>query len=202
MKKKEPFLGMSLALRREHAILLIFMSLCLASMTQHHFVWDVFCNANVKYTSTFQCCYEQRLLFLSFPGHTRHRQHGLARHRHTHTQVQSTLTGYFMRSVLLVKGWTHCCLRNCFNSSWRTFIKVLETFHVLVHRDIMASRRCCRFVGGTSTMQISTASHRSSTGLRSGARGDHWSTVKPLSCSRHQLEMIWAVWHGALSCWR
>lgn len=24
-----------------------------------------FCNANVKYTSTFQCCYEQRLLFLS-----------------------------------------------------------------------------------------------------------------------------------------
>lgn len=125
-EKKEPFLGMSLALRREHAILLIFMSLCLASMTQHHFVWDVFCNANVKYTSTFQCCYEQRLLFLSFPGHTRHRQHGLARHRHT--QVQSTLTGYFMRSVLLVKGWTHCCLRNCFNSSWRTFIKVLETF--------------------------------------------------------------------------
>lgn len=37
-KKKEPFLGMSLALRWEHVILLIFMSLCLASMTQHHFV--------------------------------------------------------------------------------------------------------------------------------------------------------------------
>lgn len=41
-EKKEPFLGMSLALRWEHVILLIFMSLCLASMTQHHFVWDVF----------------------------------------------------------------------------------------------------------------------------------------------------------------
>lgn len=41
-KKKEPFLGMSLALRWEHVILLIFMSLCLASMTQHHFVRDVF----------------------------------------------------------------------------------------------------------------------------------------------------------------
>lgn len=53
----------------------------------HVFVWHrwhsitlfemFFCNANVKYTSTFQCCYEQRLLFLSLLD-TRRRQHGSA----------------------------------------------------------------------------------------------------------------------------
>lgn len=34
-----------------------------------------FCNANVKYTSTFQCCYDQRLLFLSLLSKHRIRRH-------------------------------------------------------------------------------------------------------------------------------
>ncbi len=28
------------------------------------------------------------------------------------------------------------------------------------------------------------------------------SKVNSLSCSRNQSEMIWALWHGALSCWK
>lgn len=73
--EKKTFFGNVTCLKLEHAVLLIFMSLCLESMTQHHFVWNVFCNANVKYTSTFQCCYDQCLLFLSL----------LHMHRHEHT---------------------------------------------------------------------------------------------------------------------
>lgn len=74
-EKNNNLFGNVTCLKLEHAVLLIFMSLCLESMTQHHFVWNVFCNANVKYTSTFQCCYDQCLLFLSF----------LNMHWHQHT---------------------------------------------------------------------------------------------------------------------
>ncbi len=42
--------------------------------------------------------------------------------------IRYTLTGHFIRYILLVSGWTHFCLQNCFNSSWRRFNKVLETF--------------------------------------------------------------------------
>lgn len=65
-KKITTFFGNVTCLELEHAVLIDFHVLfCLESMTQHHFVGNVFCNANVKYTSTFQCCYDQRLLFLS-----------------------------------------------------------------------------------------------------------------------------------------
>lgn len=74
LMKKRTFFGNVTC--HKHAVLLIFMSICLESMTQHHFVWNVFCNANVKYTSTFQCCYDQRLLFLSL----------LNVHQHQHTR--------------------------------------------------------------------------------------------------------------------
>ncbi len=69
---------------------------------------------------------------------------------------------------------------------------------------MIASRSCCRFVVCTSMMRISrsTTSQRCSTGLRSGDCGGHLSEVNSLSCSRNQSEMIWALWHGALSCWR
>ncbi len=68
---------------------------------------------------------------------------------------------------------------------------------------MIASRCCCRFVGCTSMMWISrsTTSQRCSIGLRSGDCGDHLSKVNTLSCSRNQSEIIWALWHGALSCW-
>ncbi len=53
-------------------------------------------------------------------------------------------------------------------------------------------------------MQISrsTTSQRCSIGLRSGDCGGHLSKVNSLSCSRNQSEMIWPLWHGALSCWK
>ncbi len=69
---------------------------------------------------------------------------------------------------------------------------------------MIASRSCCRFVVCTSMMWISrsTTSQRCSTGLRSRECGGHLSKVNSLSCSRNLSEMIWALWHGALSCWK
>ncbi len=75
---------------------------------------------------------------------------------------------------------------------------------MLVHIYMITSHSCCRFVVCTSMMQISrsTSSQRCSIGLRSGDSGGHLSKVNSLSCSRNPSEMIWALWHGALSCWK
>ncbi len=69
---------------------------------------------------------------------------------------------------------------------------------------MIASRSCCRFVGCTSMMWISRSntSQRCSIGLISGECGGHLSKVNSLLCSRNQSEMIWALWHAALSCWK
>ncbi len=69
---------------------------------------------------------------------------------------------------------------------------------------MIASRSYCRFVVCTSMMRISrsTTSQRCSIGLRSSDCGGHLSKVNSLSCSRNQSEMIWALWHGALSGWK
>ncbi len=69
---------------------------------------------------------------------------------------------------------------------------------------MIASRSCYRFVGCTFMMWISrsTTSQRCSIGLRSGDCGGHLSKVNSLSCSWNQSEMIWALWRGALSCWK
>ncbi len=69
---------------------------------------------------------------------------------------------------------------------------------------MIASRSCCRFVVCTSMMWISrsTTSQRCSIGLRSGDCGGHLSKVNSLSCSRNQSGTIWALCHGALSCWK
>ncbi len=95
-----------------------------------------------------------------------------------------TLTGHFIRYILLVQGSTHFCLQNCLNSSWHRFNKALETF---LRIDMIASHSCCRFVGYTSMMRISrsTTSQRCSIGLRSGDCGGHLSKVNSLSCSRN-----------------
>ncbi len=103
------------------------------------------------------------------------------------------------------KGWTPFAFRTAFISSWHRFNNVLETFLVILVRiDMIASRSCCWFVGCTSMMRISrsTTSQRCSIGLRSGDFGGHLSKVNSLSRSRNQSEMIWALWHGALSCWK
>ncbi len=93
-------------------------------------------------------------------------------------------------------GWTPFSLQKCLNSPWHRFNKVLETFlrDFFVHIDMIESNSCCRFVGCTS--------QRCSIGLRSGDCGGHLRKVNSLSCSRNQSEMIWALWHGALSCWK
>ncbi len=62
---------------------------------------------------------------------------------------------------------------------------------------MIASRSFCRF-----WISRSTTSQSCSIGLRSGDCGGHLSKVNSLSCSRNQSEMIWALWHGALSCWK
>ncbi len=121
-------------------------------------------------------------------------------HTHTHTH-----TVHFIRYTLLVPGWTPFCLQNCLNYSRHRFNKVLETFlRDVGHIVMIASHSCCRFVGCTSMMRISrsSTSQRCSIGLRSGDCGEHLSKVNSLSCSRNQSEMIWALWHGALSCWK
>ncbi len=135
----------------------------------------------------------------------KHRIHFLPKCWQLSHVYRYTLTCHFIRYTLLVPCRTPFCLQNCLNSSWHIFNKVLEhSSEILVHIDMIASRSSCRFVGCTSMTQIShsTTSQRCSIGLRSGYCGGHLSKVNSLSCSRNQSEMIWALWHGALSCWK
>ncbi len=107
------------------------------------------------------------------------------------TLASTGLDPLFFRTVLILRGidstrcWKHCS-------------------EILVYIDMIASRSCCRFVVCTSMMRISrsTTSQRCSIGLRSGDCGGHLSKVNSSSCSRNQSEMIWSLWHGALSCWK
>ncbi len=104
-----------------------------------------------------------------------------------------TLTGHFIRYTLLVPSWTPFYIQNCLNSSWHKFNKVLETFL----RDFGPY-----WHDSMKWISRSTTSQRCSIGLRSGDCGGHLSKVNSLSGSRNQSEMIWALWHGALSCWK
>ncbi len=158
--------------------------------------WYYFLYLKVHNNASFQHVFSHLLTILSswffiYSTHT---------HTHTHTHIYIHIHKY----TLLVLGWTHFCLQSLLNSSWHRFNKVLKhSSEILVHIDIIASRSCCRFVGCTPMMQIShsTTSQRCSIGLRSGDCGGHLSKGNSLSCSRNQSEMIWALWHGALSCW-
>ncbi len=114
-----------------------------------------------------------------------------------------TITGHFIRYTLLVGPTfafrTALILRGIDSTRcWK------HSSMMLVNIDTIASCSCCRFVGCTSIMWISrsTTSRRCSIGLRSGDCGGHLSKVNSLSCSRNQSEMMWALWHGALSCWK
>ncbi len=109
---------------------------------------------------------------------------------HTHTEYRAG-PPFAFRTALILRG----------TDSTR-FGK--HSSEILVHIDMIASRSCCRFVGCTSMMRMyrSTTSQRCFIGLRSGDCGGHLSKVNSLSCSRNQSEMIWALWHGALSCWK
>ncbi len=115
-----------------------------------------------------------------------------------------TLTDHFIRYTLLVLGWTPFCLQNCLiirgidsTRCWKHSSKIL------VHIDMISSRSCCRFVGCTSMIRISrsTTSQRCSIGLRSGDCGGHLSKVTNCHVQETKSEIIWALRHGALSCW-
>ncbi len=122
-------------------------------------------------------------------------------HTHTHTHTLATLLWtpcqyrvgppFFFRTALILCGIdsTRC---------WK------HSSEILVHIDMIASHSCCRFLGCTSMMRISrsTTSQRCSIGLRSGDCEGNLSKVNSLSCSRNQSELIWALWHAALSCWK
>ncbi len=61
--------------------------------------------------------------------------------------------------------------------------------------DLLAAHPWCE-------SPISPHPKKCSVGVRSGDCGGYSSIVNSLSCSRNQFEMIWALWHGALSCWK
>lgn len=63
-----------------------------------------FCNANVKYTSTFQCCYDQRLLFLSLLS-----KHRISRHKNVKIfkSIQVPYRASFSsKKICLARQWT------------------------------------------------------------------------------------------------
>ncbi len=154
------------------------------------------------WSRTLNCCW-QIYIYIYIHTHT---------HTYTYTYVHThiyiyiyTLTGSFIRYTLLVPGWTPFAFRTALilrgidsTRCWK------HSSEILVHIDMIESRSCCRFVGFTSMMRISrsTTSQMCSLGLRSDERGGHLSKVNSLSCSRNQSEMIWALWHGALSFWK
>ncbi len=124
-------------------------------------------------------------------------------HTHTHTHTHWPLylvhlvgTGvgppFAFRAALILRVVD---LTRCWKHSSEILVYII---------DVIASRSCCRFVGCTSRMRISrsTTSQKCSIRLRSGNCGGHLSKVNSLSCSRNQSEMLWALWHGALSCWK
>ncbi len=102
-----------------------------------------------------------------------------------HTYIIYILTYLILHSIDSTRCWKH-------------------SSEVLLHIDMIALRSCYRFVCCTCMMQISrsTTSQRCSIGLRSGDCGGPLSNVNSLSCSWNQSEMIWALWRGALSCWK
>ncbi len=116
-----------------------------------------------------------------------------------------TLTGHFIRYTLLVPGWTSFCLPNCLNSLWNRLNKVLETFlrdfGPYWHDSITQLLQICRLHIHDATLPFHHIP-KVLIGLRSGDCGGHLSKVNSLSCSRNQSEMISALWHGVVYCWK
>ncbi len=126
-------------------------------------------------------------------------------HTHTHTHIYIILNVYTHRYSLLVSGWTPFCLQNCLNSLWHRFNKVLETFlrdfGPYWHDSITQLLQICRLHihdDNLSFHHIPKVLYW----IEIWWCGGHLSKVNSLSCSRNQSEMIWALWHGALSCWK
>ncbi len=119
-----------------------------------------------------------------------------------------TLTNHFIRYTFLVPGWTPFCLQNCLNSSRHRFNKVLETFlrdfGPYWHDNITQLLQICRLL----IHDVNLPFHHTPKVLYWIEIWWLWrpfgkvATIMSPSCSRNQSEMIWALWHGALSCWK
>lgn len=126
---------------------------------------------------------------------------GLALHKH---EMSSFLCGHqtlnYSRYTLLLPGRTPLCLQKCLISLQNGFNKVLETFlkefHSYWYEWMTQLCTLMMWISGYILTQ------RCSIGSSCSDYGGYLSTVSSLWCSRNQLEMIWAFWHGTLSCWR
>ncbi len=119
--------------------------------------------------------------------------------------VGSALTGHFIRYTLLVPGWTPFCLQNCLNSSWHRFNKVLKTFlrdfGPYWHDSITQLQQICWLHIHDAKLPFHHIP-KVLYWIEIWWLWGHLSKVNSLSCSRNQSEMIWALWHCALSCWK
>ncbi len=87
-------------------------------------------------------------------------------------------------------SWSWFCFQNLLNSLWQRFSKLLETIFrdfSPKHHTVAADWLAAHLRGESRVSQ-----HPKSTLL-------DWDLV---TCSRNQFEMIWALCHGALSCWK
>ncbi len=118
-----------------------------------------------------------------------------------------TLTGHFIRYTLLVVGWTPFSFRTALilrgidsTRCWK------QSSEILVHIDMIASRSCCRFVACTTNIfmerEYPVPPHPKGALLDWDLVTVETIWVKWTHCQRNQSEMIWALWHGALSCWK
>jgi len=123
---------------------------------------------------------------------------------HPHQHISgNTLTLYKVH--LASTGLDPFCLQNSLKSLWHRFNKVLETFlgdfGPYWHDSITQLLQICRL----HIHNVNLPFHHISKVLywtEIWWLWSHLSTVNSLSCSRNQFEMIWALWHGAISCWK
>lgn len=111
-----------------------------------------------------------------------------------YNKVSHTLYKHFITDTLLVQGWTLVLYIG------PGIIPQIVMLSYLI--DTIASHSCCSFVSSTPMMWISpsSTSQRCPIWLRSNDCDGHLSTVNSLLFSRKQ--MIWALWHGELTCWK
>lgn len=83
---------------------------------------------------------------------------------------------------------------------WHGFNKVLETFLSDFHFYTTASWSCCGCISRTFILGSST-SQKCCTGLRFDEWWGHWTTRTQCHVQKQKVDMIWALYHGMLSCW-
>lgn len=83
----------------------------------------------------------------------------------------------------------HFAVQCRFNSTWY-WLMICSYWHNSITQLIVVG---CTYWSSVQPHSI---------GFRSGDCGGHLSTMRSLSFSRKQFEMIWPLWDGVLSCWK